>query len=187
MLRKSVKVPRRFTRILLLLTMLCIVSCNTSPGNPFLEGFKLEGFEQASALVVYNKDNIFGYLNGEAEVYLSLGFQLLYMVSFREREGGAQMIMEAYDMETPRGAKGVFGKYIHEAGAPIQGFGESAWTDNHIVLFQRGKYFLRVLPDPSLESETKPNKYNMVSLSQILDVTLEKRDGSIQISKDFKL
>lgn len=165
---------KRFTGFLVLLFMFLNGSCNTSPVNPFLKRFKLEGFEQANTLAVYNKENIFDYINGEAEVYFPFGFQLLCVQSYRESNTGAQMIMEAYDMGTTDGAQGVFRRYSQERGSTVKGLGESAWTDNQIVLFQRGKYFLRVWPDPSLEPIMNPNLNDLLGLSRSLNVILKK-------------
>ena len=159
---------------LLLLAVVWSVSCHMPPPNPFLKGVNFEGFEQASALVVYNKGTIFDYINGEAEVYLPFGFQLLYSQSYRERETGAQMIVDAYDMGTPGGAEGIFGRYTQEGRSEIQGLGESAWTDGHIVLFTRGRYFLRVWSDPSPEPEMKPGLEDLLELGRAMDRVLEK-------------
>jgi hypothetical protein len=147
--------------------------CNRPHEDAFWKGLKLEGFEKTSILEVYNKDNLFDYMNGEAEVYFSFGFQLLYVQIYRGGETGANMIMESYNMGTSAGAQGIFGKYAHENGTQIKEIGESAWTDNHIILFRSGKYFLRIWPDPSSEAEIKPSLKDQLSLSQALEGALK--------------
>ena len=77
-------------------------------------------------------------------------------------------------MDSTEGAQGIFSRYSHEGGTTIKGLGESAWTDNHIVLFQRGKYFFRVWPDPSLELKMKPNINDLRGMSRSLDVVMKK-------------
>ena len=173
MLLKGIKVIRLFTGFLFLLVMFGNGSCNATPEDSLWKGIRLDGFEKKSELSVYNKDNLFDYINGEAEIYFPFGFQFLYLQTYRGRETGAQMIMEAYDMGTPEGAKGIFGKYTQEGGAQIQGLGESAWTDNYIILFRYKRYFLRIWPDPSFEAEIKAGPKDLLSFSQALVVALK--------------
>lgn len=150
------------------------VSCHLPPENLFLGGLGLEGFGQASPLVVYNKDNIFDYIDGEAEVYLKEGFLLLYTQSYQKQETNALITVDAYDLGTPDGAQDIFTRYSEEGGSEIQGLGESSWTDNYIILFRRGRYFFRVWPDPSPESEVKPGLKDLVELSRAIDSALAK-------------
>jgi len=75
---------------LLPLTILFISGCQDSLSNPFLKGLDIKGFEQASSLVIYNRNNIFDYINGEAEVYFPFGFQLLYSQIYKKRESELQ-------------------------------------------------------------------------------------------------
>ncbi len=65
----------------------------------------MEGFEQLGPIKVYNENNIFDYLNGGAELYLASGFRLLYSQGYRNRDNGALMIVDAYDMSATGGAK----------------------------------------------------------------------------------
>jgi hypothetical protein len=141
--------------------------------NPFLEGIRLEGFEQAGPLTVYNARSIFDYLNGEAEVYLPLGFRQLYMLMYEKEETGARMIMEAYDMTSPAGAHDIFKRYSKKKGREIDGIGDSAWTDNYIVLFRHDRLFLRVWADPDPEVEAKPTIKDLIELSKNIDGVLK--------------
>ena len=161
-----------FKLLPVLLAVLWCAGCYLPHENAFLESFSLNGFEQATPLVVYNRANIFDYIDGEAEVYLPLGFQLLYNQSYQRQETDVLMTVDAYDMGTSKGARGVFSQYTGEGGSGIQGLGESAWTDSHILLFQRGKYFFRVWSDPSSEPETEPELKDMLDLGRAIDRAL---------------
>lgn len=141
---------------------------------PFLHGLHLDGFEQVDALMIYNKDNLFDYMNGEAEVYLPLGFQLLYILKYEESESNIQMVVEAYNMDSRSGAEGIFRKYTQEGGSEIQGLGDSAWTDNYILLVWRGSYFLRITPDYSSSQENGPELKDLIELGKAMDGALIK-------------
>ncbi len=133
---------------------------------PLLEGPKLDSFEQAGPVTVYNKTNLFDYMNGEAEAYLPFGFRLLYASIFRTENSDSRMVLEIYDMSTPDGAGGILKKYSNGEGTSLQGIGDAAWADKGIVLFRQGNYFVRIFPDPSPESEVRPTLQEMIALAR---------------------
>ncbi|UCG66459.1 MAG: hypothetical protein JSW12_05395 [Deltaproteobacteria bacterium] len=158
-----------------LLATLWAVSCHLPIESPFLRGASLKGFEQKDPLIVYNRENIFDYLNGEAEVYLSFGFKRLYKQSYWKLESGGLVLVECYDMDSSEGARGVLEQYFAKQCSGISGLGESACTDTYIILFWRGRYFLRVAPDPFSDPELRPSLEVLFELSQALDKALKEK------------
>jgi hypothetical protein len=152
------------------LVALCflLLSCSLPKSNSLLEGPKLKNFEQAGPLTVYNRVNLFDYMNGEAEAYLPLGFRLLYTAVYRTETTDSQMVMEAFDMSNPEGAGAILKKYSNEGGASLSGIGETAWADKGIVLFRQGSYFVRLFPDPSPENEVRPTLQEMLDLARAI-------------------
>jgi len=164
----------RWYRGLILLSVIpLVVGCFLRPTNVFQKGLNLRGFERASPLVIYNSKTLFDYIDGEAEIYLPLGFQRLFNQSYRVMQTGALVVVDAYDMGTYEGAHGVYERYTEEGGSGIEELGESAWTDNYIILFRQGRHFLRIWPDPSPESKAQPSFANMLELSRALDRVLK--------------
>jgi len=145
---------------------LALFACSLPKSNPILEGPKLNGFKQAGPLTVYNRTNLFDYMNGEAEVYLPFGFHLLYVSIFRNEKTDSLMVLEIYDMSTPEGAGGILKKYSGEEDFSLPGIGDAAWADKGIVLFRQGDYFVRIFPDPSPENEVKPTMQEMIDLGR---------------------
>ena len=152
-----------FTAIALCLLFL---SCSLPRSAPLLEGPKLNNFEQAGPLIIYNRANLFDYMNGEAEAYFPFGFRLLYVSVYSSEKTDSRMVLETYDMGTPEGAGGIFRKYSGEGGSPFPGIGDSAWMDKGIVLFRQGSHFVRIFPDPSPENEVRPTMQEMLDLAQ---------------------
>ena len=150
------------------LIALCIsfFSCQLPKPNPLLEGPKLKSFEQAGPLTVYNRNNLFDYMNGEAEAYFPFGFHLLYVSIFRNEKTDSRMVLEIYDMSTPEGAGGILKKYSSEGGSSLPGIGDAAWADKGIVLFRQRNYFVRIFPDPSPENEVRPTMLEMIDLAR---------------------
>ena len=146
--------------------LILLFSCSYPRPNPFLEGPKLNNFEQTGPLTVYNRSNLFDYMNGEAEVYLPMGFRLLYVTIYRTEKTDSRMMFETYDMGTPEGAGAILKQYSTEGGSSLPGIGDSAWADKGIVLFRQGNYFVRIFPDPSPENEVRPTMQEMLDLAR---------------------
>ena len=145
---------------------LLFLSCSLPRPNPLLDGPKLDGFEQAGPLTVYNRTNLFDYMNGEAEAYLPFGFRLLYVAVYRTGKTDSRMVLEIYEMGTSEGSAGILKKYSGETGATVPAIGDAAWADKGIVLFRQDNYFVRIFPDPSPENEVKPTMQEMVDLAR---------------------
>ena len=147
------------------------LSCGCCPRyeNPILHGFGLKKFVQYGPTELYNRENIFDYMDGEAEVYLPLGFRLLYTERYRKPGTGKLILVEIYDMGSPTGAGRVFDVYAREGGLKVEGLGSKAWTDNAIILFWRNRYFFRVGPDPTGETDAIPEMKALMDLSRGID------------------
>jgi hypothetical protein len=146
--------------------LLLLLSCSLPKPSPLLEGPKLKGFEQAGPLTVYNRTNLFDYMNGEAEAYLPSGFHLLYVSVFRSEHSDSRSVLEIYDMSTPEGAASILKKYSSEGGSSLTEIGDAAWADKGILLFRQSKYFVRIFPDPSPENEVRPTLQEMRDLAR---------------------
>jgi len=155
-----------FSLLCLVLLCLSLLSCSLPRPNPLLEGPKLKSFEQAGPLTIYNRANLFDYMNGEAEAYLPLGFRLLYVNIYRTEKTDSRMVLEIYDMSTPEGAGAILKKYSTQGGSSLSGIGEAAWADKGIVLFRQGNYFVRIFPDPSPENDVRPAMQEMLDLAR---------------------
>ena len=145
------------------------IGCCPRHENPFLHGLGLKQFVQRGPTEVYDRDNIFNYMNGEAEVYLPLGFKLLYTKCYRKPGTGKLILVEVYDMGSSNGAGGVFEAYSRKGGRRVEGIGSAAWTDNSLILFWRSKYFFRVGADPGSETDATPDLKDLLDLSRSID------------------
>jgi len=132
----------------------------------------LPGFEQEGPVSVYNRDSVFDYINGEAEMYLPHGFRLLYALNFRAGRRGPLMTVDVYDMGAPRGARTVLRDLADEDGSKVEGIGDSAFTDGITVTFQRSRYFVRLLPSQRAEEHTEAVLTDLLALGRSLDAAL---------------
>jgi hypothetical protein len=163
------------TALVVILLIFCpCAHANKTADHPFLHGLDLKGFEQKGPMLIYNRNNIFEYMNGEAENYLPNGFVLLYVGTFLVRERDAQLAMEAYDMGSQKGAKAIFDVYARPPGQGLQGIGDAAWKSKSRCLFYRGPYFIRFTADPAAVPDSRPTSEELEALARETDRVLSK-------------
>ena len=160
-------------QILLLSVVLLTTSLSAGSSlrheNPFLYGLGLKEFLQRGPTEVYNRDTLFDYMDGEAEVYMPLGFTLLCTGRFRKPGTDKMILVEVYDMSTSTGAQAIFDVYTRKGGSDVEGIGNAAWTDKAIILFWRDRYFFRVGPDPTEQTDTAPTLNDLKLFSRSID------------------
>lgn len=152
--------------------------CDRSPESLFLEGAKAPGFKQEGPAAVYNRDNLYDVIDGEAESYLPHGFRLLFRMGFRKGETGPLMTVEVFDMGRPAGARVVFEKYARETDARVEGLGEEGARGRRLVLARRGRCFVRILPSDLAAEKTVATVDDMILLGRGLDAAMKKRSAA---------
>jgi hypothetical protein len=111
-------------------------------------------------------------MDGEAEIYLPLGFSVLYTERYRKPGTDKLILVEVYDMGSSNGAGGVFYVYSRKGGRKVEGIGSAACTDNSFILFWRSRYFFRVGPDPSEQTYAPPDLKDLFELSRNIDLVM---------------
>lgn len=103
-------------------------------------------FSRSGQVRIYNKDNLYEYVDGHAEYFLSAGFVRLAVGEYiRTGTEPAQpdVIVDIYDMGKPIQAYGVLSGEIGDQGTAIKIGNKGAKTDQGIS-FISGKYYVKV-------------------------------------------
>jgi len=90
---------------------------------------------------VYNRETLYDYMDGGAEVYLAFDFQQVFVRKFK-RTGGDEIILDIYDMGSPAEAFGVFSCDREDEGA---GIGQDSEYGFGLLRFWKGHYFVSVI------------------------------------------
>jgi len=98
-------------------------------------GWKWDGKEAR-----YNSRNLFDYIDGAAELYLSYGFQSLAVRRF-EKPGQPAIIVELYELASSEDAYGVFSFERQDEPA---GIGQGSEYGGGLLRIWKGKYFISV-------------------------------------------
>lgn len=90
---------------------------------------------------IFDRDTLFDYMNGGAEVYLAFDFRQVLVRTFR-REGGDEIVLDIYDMGSPAEAFGVFSCDREDETA---GIGQDSEYGFGMLRFWQDHYFVTVM------------------------------------------
>jgi hypothetical protein len=97
-------------------------------------------FEKWGKTQIYDRKNLYDYMNGGAELYLSYDFQRLLVQKYKNME--REITVEVYQMETPEDAFGIFS--LEQEGEAFQ-IGDKAFYSSGLLKFWKGDYFVRIM------------------------------------------
>lgn len=94
---------------------------------------------------VYSKDNLYEYVNGHAEFFISSGFKSLAVTGYRDinqKDGDPPVVSEIYDMGSPEGALGVISQ--EAKGLKSFGVGFIGYKSRKSAIFVKGPYYVKL-------------------------------------------
>lgn len=100
---------------------------------------------------IFTKETLFEHINGQAELFLTYGFQKsVFAIYQNNRESRDQIELDIYDMGGVVQAFGIFSRFRDE-DRPM-GIGLDSYLDPHSFFFYKGRYFIMaysVEPNPN--------------------------------------
>ncbi len=160
------------TVLTLTLTLLTGGSTMTS-GPPDLEELlpdSVEGWQPASKDMIHTRQNLYEYIDGGAELFLSYGFNRVISRTY-SREGQPEITVDLFDMESSANAFGVFsmGREVVDTT-----FGQGSQYSTGLLLFWRASYYVSILASP----ETEESKEAVFEAARYIDRSIG-RDGPL--------
>lgn len=106
------------------------------PADGAVSGWKKDGSPR-----VFRQADLYGHINGGAELFLEFGFEDLHVQKYRS--GDAEIAIEVYRMSDPVAAAGI---YLMKAGkeTPDGSFKERHTVNRHQLMFHRHRAFVMV-------------------------------------------
>ena len=115
-------------------------------GSPELSALvpRLEGWSPAEAPRSFFPDDLFEYIDGAAESYLSYDFRELLVVDLEKKGTDASLTLEIYDMGGPVNAFGIFGseRFPDNPTVPV---GQLAYCEGEALNFLAGRFYVKML------------------------------------------
>ncbi len=112
-----------------------------SPGSDALELGELPGWTPVDEVVHYGRDELWEYINGAAEQYISFGFQGL--IHGEWQRDSLVVVLDIYDMGTPLGAYGIFVAQAPSRDTWVELGAAAAITPPYQCLLAQGRYYVR--------------------------------------------
>jgi len=134
----GLKMTRR--RLLLIVALLILggnVNALTLPDDNFVSGWS-----KPAKPLTYNRESLSDYNDGDAEVFLELGFQQLQVQQYKN--GNAEVDLEAYEFASANGALGI---YLMKCGkeTPATEIGARNTVSQTQLLAVKGNCFIQVM------------------------------------------
>lgn len=127
-----------------------LFSCTTTavaarPGIAFPGDNYAEGWVKSERLLRFERNNLFDYIDGGAELFLEFGFNELLVQRYKlqEGEGDNEIGLEVYQMESSEAAMGI---YLNKCGkeTPMRGIKARNSGDRYQISVLKGSCFLQV-------------------------------------------
>lgn len=115
-------------------------------GSPELAALvpRLEGWASSEAPRSFFPDDLFEYINGAAESYLSYDFRELVVADLEKKGEEASLTLEIYDMGETVNAFGIFGseRFPDNKAVPV---GELGYFEGEALNFLAGRFYVKML------------------------------------------
>jgi hypothetical protein len=111
------------------------------------------GWRAVSSPQFFEPQNLWEYINGQAEMYIDYGFQLVVTLEYRSLDGARSMAIEIFQMKNPKHA---FGIYAAERSTDdrLINMGAQGYLGENVLNFWKGHYYVK-LTSFQVSSDTK--------------------------------
>ncbi len=113
------------------------------------------GWKISEKDMVHTPENLFEYIDGGAELYLSYGFQKGYSRVYSSGEQ-PEIVVDVFDMGHPWNAFGVFSYSMDHPGKK---YGQGSEVNEGSIIFRDGRYFISMLCYPETDESRKTMEY----------------------------
>jgi hypothetical protein len=141
---------RKYQLILGICLSITTVTANSNPASLFP---RIEGWESKVDKTVYGKLNLWEYINGAADLYLSYDFENLYMAEYANKKGQSVNV-EIYKHST---AENAFGIYTAERMIDYNfiDIGVQGYIEPDVLNFLTGEYYVKMISSGINDIEQK--------------------------------
>jgi hypothetical protein len=109
------------------------------------------GWERSGEAEVYVPDDLFDYMDGQAELFFVYNFERLATQEYTRGQEGP-IIVEVYQVTSPADAYGLFSFYA--TGEPVDLGSGGAMEPGRLISFWRGRFYARVFAYGEAEQES---------------------------------
>lgn len=153
--------PQRFSKLIILVSvMLTCVAARPTMGDDSASRLQelarglpevIDDWKKSSDLAVYDSDNLYTYINGGAELYISFRFINLVSQSYGNEED-EEIQIDIFDMGSSQNAYGIF-SHSRETVDDFLGADIESEYSGGLLTFWKGRYYVSILAYPETDSK----------------------------------
>ncbi|HSW64640.1 MAG TPA: DUF6599 family protein [Dissulfurispiraceae bacterium] len=103
-----------------------------------------DGWLMEDKPVIYTKDNLFDYINGEAELYFPYGFEVLATARYASVKNPAvSLVMDVYKMGSLINAFGMYANYRRSDDDSVKAGADAVLSPSQMLMYQ-DRYYVRL-------------------------------------------
>jgi len=111
------------------------------------------GWIKEGKISTYASDDLYKYIDGEAELYLPYGFERAVTVMYaKPNDRGNGVVVNIFKMGSLLDAFGIYGNY-RAAGADRVKLGAEGFIDESQLMFYQGMYFVQIMTSGNADGE----------------------------------
>jgi hypothetical protein len=134
---------RKYALVLLVLCGAVVVSSAAAPQELLPSSGLVAGWTMTEPTRSYGPNNLWEYIDGNADLFLSYGFVDLAVGDFHPAVGEGWISVDIYDMGTPLNAFGIFQTERPEE-VKLSSLGAQGYTFEGLSAYWKGPYYVKV-------------------------------------------
>lgn len=112
-----------------------------------------DGWVMEDKPVLYTKENLFDYINGEAELYFPYGFEVLATARYVNVSNPAvSLVMDVYKMGSLKHAFGMYANYRRSDDVSVKAGADAVISPSQMLMYQ-DRYYIRLQASGAPEIE----------------------------------
>lgn len=125
---------------------------------------QVDGWKSSQKDGIYGRDNLYDYINGGAELYLSYGFKKCTNRTYLRPEQ-PDIVVDLFDMGASQNAYGVFS---HSMETVEDVYGQGSQYSEGLLLFWKDRYYVSIMSYP----ETTESKNALLTLGKEIETAI---------------
>lgn len=116
---------------------------------------------------LFNNQNLYDYIDGAAELYISFGFTKVFNRIYSAGEG-KEIIVDIFYMNTPQDAFGAFSFSVGKIG---NDFGTQSQTAHGAIVFWKNNFVVSIVENPTSEEAKKTS----LTIAKLIDESIPEK------------
>ncbi|MBI3123507.1 MAG: hypothetical protein HYZ10_03805 [Ignavibacteriales bacterium] len=135
----------------------------------------INGWKKLGEDRLFNDQNLYDYIDGAAELYISFGFTKVFNRIYSAGEG-KEIIVDIFYMNTPQDAFGAFSFSVGKVG---NDFGTQSQTAQGAIVFWKNNFVVSIVENPASEEAKKTS----LTIAKLIDESIPEKGSFPEVLK----